>query len=105
MQIDIDNISVTSITMTIRGKPRTFVSLDDLPDRSVLSSAQLTSLMAACKALDLTRDDRIELAQILLGRDVISYRYLTAHEAQRLSDALSGFTYIWTIRNNRRLGS
>jgi len=103
VELEAEGLVVKAITIQVNGRNRHFVAAEDLPDRTLLSPLQLTGLMSACTALDLTRADRLELAQILLGRDVESFKYLTAYEAQRLADALNGYSYVWTIRNNKTL--
>lgn len=57
----------------------------------------LRHLYALCAERDLTRDERHELAEMLLKRDVVSYASLTASEIDRLVDALNGYHYVLTL--------
>lgn len=42
----------------------------------------------------LSRQDRIDLAEVILRRDVTTWSSLTVGEARRLIDAMEGFAYI-----------
>jgi len=44
--------------------------------------------------IGLTRDDRLDLAEILLRRDVASWSDLDEAELSRLLDALHGWIYV-----------
>ena len=57
--------------------------------------------MALCAENDLRREERIELAEMLLKRDVDSYKSLTEEEISRLVDALVGFELISTLLSLR----
>lgn len=62
---------------------------DGLPSRPMLQRLQILA-----KACALSRADRLDLAFVLLGRELESWNELTAGEAKRLSDAMEGFAYI-----------
>ena len=62
------------------------------------------AIFAICNAFGLTRGDRIELATVLLDRNVESYRDLSPAEARRLRDALEGAVIVCTIQTERRQG-
>ena len=47
--------------------------------------------------IGLTRDERIELAQYLLRRDVVSWKNLEDDQVDRLLDALEGWALIRTL--------
>ena len=47
--------------------------------------------------IGLTRNERIELAQILLRRDITSWKNLTDEQVLRLADALEGFQLVTTL--------
>lgn len=65
-------------------------------DDGMASDAQLRRLQTLASKCALSRDDRMELADVLLRRDqpVTTWNGLTLREAQTLSDALEGFAYI-----------
>lgn len=69
------------------------------PTRAMM--ARLQVLAGQCA---LTRDDRLELAEVLLRRDVTSWASLTVEEARLIGAALEGFAYICHIqaREGRR---
>lgn len=49
------------------------------------------------------RDERIELAQYLLRRDVTSFSQLEPHQVCRLLDAVEGYQLITELRRQRGL--
>jgi len=57
-----------------------------------------------CKRFGLTRGDRIELATVLLDRNVESYKDLSHVELHRLRDALEGAALICWMQMERRAG-
>lgn len=61
---------------------------DNLPSRNML-----TSLIKANQA-GLTRDDRLELAQVILRDGITSWNQLDNTDCRRLHDALDGFAYV-----------
>lgn len=57
-------------------------------------SVQFKRAMALAGKFELTRDDRIDLAEMLLKRDIDSWARLTESELVRLIDALQGTEYV-----------
>jgi hypothetical protein len=47
----------------------------------------------------LTRDDRIELARVLLWRDITSWKDLDEAQLDRLLDALEGYALVSHLRS------
>ena len=103
LSVSIKDARLRSVTIEIDGTSRTFVDVDDAPDRTPLSAKQLVTLMTLCTSLELAREDRLEIAEMLLARPVTTFRHLSAYEAQRLIDALNGFHLVWTVRQQRGL--
>lgn len=58
--------------------------------------------MHYCTIYRLDRDDRIGLAEMILRRDVESWKTLTEPELIRLLDALEGYSLIGHIIATRR---
>lgn len=58
-------------------------------------------VFALCNALGLERDERIELAEMLLGRDIDSYKRLVHYDAVRLVDAMVGFGLVSALKDLR----
>jgi hypothetical protein len=56
-------------------------------------------LFQLCSEIGLDRDDRLELAEILLQRDVPTFTDLTDDEVGRLLDAVRGWQYVQHLRN------
>lgn len=65
-------------------------------DDGMASDAQLRRLQVLAQRCGLSRQDRLDLADVMLKRDqpVETWKGLTLREAQTLSDALEGFAYI-----------
>lgn len=57
--------------------------------------------MIYARHYEMTREDRLELAEILLRRDVRSWKDLDENQLVRLLDALEGFALINHIRISR----
>lgn len=57
--------------------------------------------MERAKALGLTRDERIDLAQYLLRRDITSWTQLDEDQVLRLLDAIEGFELIVHLLSSR----
>lgn len=64
------------------------------PDPVILRKRKAYTL---AKQLRLTRDDRIELARVLLWEDVESWRDLTDDQIRRLLDAMEGHVFLMHI--------
>ncbi len=61
-------------------------------------SARLKKLFQLCDEVGLERRDRIELAQVILRRDVTSFKQLTEEQVCRLLDAVEGYEKIlWLL--------
>lgn len=56
---------------------------------------------ALASEMRLTREERIDLAEMLLKRDVGSWTALDEDETRRLVDALQGFAYIHFLMQQR----
>ena len=56
----------------------------------ILAVRRRRKLFMACQALELTKEERIELACYLLRRDIQSYADLSDDQVGRLLDALEG---------------
>jgi hypothetical protein len=54
-----------------------------------------------CDKYGFVREDRLELARVLLWRDVESWTDLDDAEISRLLDALEGFAFVHWLMTNR----
>lgn len=61
-------------------------------------SAEERKLFLLCDEIGLTRDERIELAQYLLRRDITSFSELEPHQVCRLLDACEGHQLIEALK-------
>jgi hypothetical protein len=60
-------------------------------------------LFLLIREVGLTREERIELAQVILHRDITTYKGLDDEQIGRLCDALEGYekiTWLLTIRGD-----
>lgn len=57
-------------------------------------SPRFVKAMTQARNFGLTRDDRIDLAEYLLRRDIQSWTELTEDQLSRVLDALDGCSYI-----------
>ena len=73
------------------------------PDRDVWRRNQ-QACFAAANAFDLTRAHRMEIASVLLNRNVESWNDLDHVELGRLRDALNGALLVAHIHIERRKG-
>ena len=55
---------------------------------------QYRKLMKLCDEIGLTRDERIELAQIMLRRDITSFSALDEQQVARMLDVCEGYEKI-----------
>lgn len=62
------------------------------------------AIFAICNAFHLSRGERIEVATVLLNRNVESFRDLSAVEVSRLRDALEGAALVCNIQIEKRRG-
>lgn len=70
-------------------------------DRLVPQSPARRKLFQRAGELGLTKDERIDLAQYLLRRDITSWKHLDEAQVLRLLDALEGFELVVEILNQR----
>lgn len=64
-------------------------------------SPQFIALMARASELKLTRDERLELAEYLLRRDISSWKDLSDEQVLRLLDAFTGFELLLELIHQR----
>jgi hypothetical protein len=67
-----------------------------------MSGQQLRALMCMARQLELSNEDRTDLATVLLRREVTTWSTLTFKEAGRLLDALNGFHLVAHLTATRR---
>ena len=60
-------------------------------------SAKRRKMFHLAAELGLDRDERIELTQYLLRRDIESWKDLTAAQVDRVLDALEGAHLVWAL--------
>jgi hypothetical protein len=63
--------------------------------------ARRRKLFALAEHLELTREDRIDLAKTILHRDIISWQHLQPEQTDRLLDALEGAILVQEIYRQR----
>jgi hypothetical protein len=57
-------------------------------------------LFVLADQIGLTRDERIEIARVILWRDVVSWKELDDQQVDRMLDVLEGFIVVnWTLTN------
>ena len=57
-------------------------------------------MMALARHIGLSRDERMELARVLLWRDVTSWKTLDEGQVNRMLDALEGWEKVdWLLRH------
>ncbi|MGH9067754.1 MAG: hypothetical protein ACRD0J_09740 [Acidimicrobiales bacterium] len=94
-------VKVTSVAVEIDGEVQVFVT-DPVAIRSMpMTDAQRRLVMSLCGQVGLGREERIELAEILLSRDVQTYKGLNRHDAGRLIDALNGHLFVRELLSQR----
>lgn len=62
------------------------------------------AIFRLCNAFGLTRPDRLEVATVLLDRNVDTFSALSPAELARVRDALEGAALVCTIQIERRRG-
>lgn len=71
----------------------------------ILAIRRRRKLFSVCQALELTKDERIELACYLLRRDIQSYADLSDEQVLRLLDAFEGHHLINELLAQRPPGA
>ena len=71
-------------------------------ESSVDNESRRRKLHLVARELGFTREDRIDLAEKLLWRDVESWKDLSSAEVTRLLDAFEGYELISFIRDTAR---
>lgn len=64
----------------------------------------MVACLAICGKFSLDRQDRLEVAQVLLDRNLDSFNDLSPAELSRVRDALEGAVLVAHIQIQRRLG-
>lgn len=65
---------------------------------------RLAFVFHACRAFGLTRADRLEIATIVLDRNIDTFRQLGPTDVARLTDAMRGAVTVASIRMERHAG-
>jgi len=92
---------IVQMTVEMGGQRQVLVAKEDAPDQAPLSNGQRRSLFAMTDALQMDRMERLEFSEQLLQKDIGSWKYLTAHDASRLIDALNGYVYVSHILSEK----
>lgn len=66
------------------------------------TEAMRVALYAMASDLLLDRDDRLALAEVVLNREVDSWKSLSLDEARRLLDQMSGYVHVRHLRLERQ---
>lgn len=85
---------IKQMVVEINGVRQVLQPVEDTPDRSPMSDRQRRALFAAADSIELSREERLGFAEQLLEREVQSWKYLSAHEASRLMDAINGYILV-----------
>jgi hypothetical protein len=64
-------------------------------------TVKFRKLMLGASENEMTRDERIEFAEMILRRDVESWKSLTEPEIERLLDAFEGHHLLTHLRTSR----
>jgi hypothetical protein len=75
--------------------PRVYSDAIDDEDRR---RTKLTKAMTYARRYELDRDDRLQLAQVLLWRDITSWKDLTEEQLTRILDCMEGYALINHLR-------
>jgi hypothetical protein len=96
-------LQVPAVVIQIgEGELQTFVPANvPPPDRMPHSEQQHRRLFALATDLGLTREERLEIAEQLLGRDVQTFKHFTAYDASRVIDALAGAALCREVMDQR----
>ena len=71
---------------------------------TVVRSPQLLKLFALATQIGLTRDDRVDLAEQTLRRDITSWSELTPEETTRMLDTLTGYINVAWLMSHQPEG-
>ena len=93
----------------IRGKPRTATLLAALKasraeakrNNGEPSDAMRRALFALANEVQLNRQDRLDLAELVLDRDIESWSDLTYDEALKLLTSMNGYLWVRHLRTRR----
>lgn len=66
-----------------------------------VDEAKRRKLFVLAGELELTRDERLELASYILRRDILSWKYLEPGQIDRLLDALEGAQLVGELARMR----
>lgn len=61
-------------------------------------------IFAICQSFDLGRGERLEVATVVLDRNVESFNDLSTPDLRRIADAFGGAVVVCTIQMERRKG-
>jgi hypothetical protein len=81
------------------GESVVMVPAERPPDRTPMSDSQHRMLRHLADWAHLDRSQRLELASMVLNRQVGTWRYLSCFEASRLIDHLQGYLLINQVHN------
>lgn len=62
---------------------------------------RLRKLFLNCDRLGLTRDERIDLAEYILRRDIVSFKQLDEEQVNRMLDATEGAELVMVLLSQR----
>jgi hypothetical protein len=65
-------------------------------------AARRRKIFLLADALGLTRDERIELAEVILRRDLVSWKQLDDAQVDRMLDVLEGAAMVIELLRQRR---
>jgi len=65
------------------------------------AASRRRKLFVLADEIGLTRDERIELARVMLWRDIVSWKSLSDSQVDRMLDALEGFEKVSEILKSR----
>ncbi len=74
---------------------------DDTDPNGGSQTARQRKLFLLAKEIGLRREERIDLAQIVLRRDIVSWKELDDAQVCRMLDALEGYQYVVELFRQR----
>jgi hypothetical protein len=72
-----------------------------VPESGASPEAKRRKLWVLAHEIGLNRDDRLELASMILRRDILSWKHLEPEQLHRMLDALEGFQLISELKRQR----